>query len=85
MTQLWTDQPITVELDAAARPRTFLWHAQRHTVAQIVQQWQVDVDWWSSRGRVQRDLTALITTRGLFCVIYYDHLTQTWGLLRVYD
>ncbi len=86
MTHLWpTGQPITVTLDDRGSPTHFMWQEQRHVVAQIVQRWEIDLEWWRTEGRIWRDYLALITGDKLLCVIYYDRLQEEWRLLRLYD
>lgn len=86
MTLLWAaGAPVIVAVDSTQRPVRFEWQGRAHRVAQIVQQWQVDVDWWAEPGRIWRAYTALITADGLFCVLYYDLTDDEWRLARLYD
>lgn len=86
MTHLWpTGQSITVFVDDDGIPTYFIWQEQRHAVSQIVQQWEMDLEWWRAEGRIWRKYLALITSDHLFCVIYYDRLCEEWRLLRLYD
>ena len=86
MTHLWpAGQPITVTADAEGQPTAFVWQEQRHTVARIVQRWEVDGEWWHVEGRIWRDYVALITHDHLFCVLYHDRLAAEWRLVRLYD
>ena len=86
MTQLWpAGQPIVVTVDGHGIPVEFVWQEQRHPIRAIVQQWQVDLEWWRAEGRIWRDYLALITSNNLFCVIYYDRLHEEWRLTRLYD
>lgn len=86
MTTLWPEgHPIAVTLDPQGTPTAFVWQARRHAVAQIVQRWDVDNDWWRGDERIWRDYLALITQDNLLCVIYHDRLTDTWRLARLYD
>jgi hypothetical protein len=86
MTHLWAEgQSITVLLDEHSRPLHFTWLGRQYTCQQIVQQWQVDLEWWREPGRIWRDYLALITVDGLFCVLYHDRLVDEWRLVRVYD
>ena len=50
----------------------------------IRQRWQVDGDWWSEAGHAWREYMAVTTADGLFCVIYFDLITQQWRLSRLY-
>ena len=86
MTTLWpTGQPIAVTLDPRGLPAAFAWQEHRHRVARIVQQWEVEGDWWHADGPVRRAYLALITHDNLLCVLYFDHLQEEWRLARVYD
>ncbi|HXF63379.1 MAG TPA: DUF6504 family protein [Caldilineaceae bacterium] len=86
MTQLWPDgQPILVELDEHSRPVSFRWLGRTYRLGQLIQQRQVDTDWWQPQGRVWRDYYTLITTCGLLCTLVYDHLADAWRLIRLYD
>ena len=86
MTQLWpAGQPINVVVDTHGVPTVFVWQTQRHTIHQVIQGWDVDLDWWQPEGRIWRTYHALITHNNLLCVIYFDHLTATWQLVRLYD
>jgi hypothetical protein len=86
MTRLWAaGEPVTVTLNTAGRPTHLAWHGQRHTIAHIQQQWEVDTDWWDTRGRVWRVYFAAITADGIFCVFYQDRLTEAWQLSKLYD
>jgi hypothetical protein len=86
MTQLWpTGQPINVTINDDGEPVCFVWQEQRHVITQIIQRWEIDLEWWRTEGRIWRDYLALITGDNLFCVIYYDRLCQEWRLLRLYD
>jgi hypothetical protein len=86
MTQLWpTGQPITMTVDNDGAPIHFVWQEQRHLVHQVIQRWELDLEWWRMEGRIWRDYLALITADNLLCVIYYDRLGEQWLLVRVYD
>jgi hypothetical protein len=78
-----------METDSQGRPARFDWQGRRHALARVVQQWQVDTDWWASEGRVRRDYLTVLTLDGLLCVLYYDHLDPVgeggWFLSRLYD
>jgi hypothetical protein len=86
MTRLWPhNQPIEVETDKDGRPVRFVWQFRQHKLGAIEQQWEVDTDWWSEEGRAYREYFAVITADGLFCVLYYNRLDQTWHLEKIYD
>jgi len=83
MTRLWPEgQPIDV-VQEEGRPASFSWRGQTHRVAQITQQWRVDVDWW--RGRRWRTYYKLTTDTGLLVVLFQDLGTHVWYLQRLYD
>lgn len=86
MTLTWVDgAPLRVETDADNCPILFYWSGRRHRLLHIIQQWQVDTDWWDSAGRVWRDYTAAVTVEGLLCVFYHDLIADEWRLARLYD
>lgn len=86
MTRLWAEgEEINVELGTAGWPACFIWQGRAHAVQNIRQRWQVDGDWWSDAGYVWREYMAVTTADGLFCVIYFDLITQQWRLSRLYD
>ncbi len=79
--------PIAIETDSAGRPVSFTLHRRKQRLAQVIQHWEVDADWWRSEGAVHREYWAVTTLEGLLCVIYRD--TQgpgdTWFLVKIYD
>lgn len=84
MTRLWPDgQAIDVEQDGQGAPIAFTWAQQTHHVAQLAQQWRVDVGWW--RQRVWRAYYKLSTDSGLLVVIYHELPDGDWYLQRLYD
>lgn len=84
MTRLWPEgQAIDVEQDAQGALVAFTWAQQRHHVAQLAQQWRVDVGWW--RRRVWRAYYKLSTDSGLLVVIYHELPDGGWYLQRLYD
>lgn len=84
MTRLWPDgQAIDVEQDAQGTLVAFTWAQQRHRVAQLAQQWRVDVGWW--RQRAWRAYYKLSTDSGLLVVIYHELPDGGWYLQRLYD
>lgn len=87
MTRLWTEGlPIEVQTDDRAQPTALLLNERRYVIERVVQQWEVDTDWWSAQGRAWRRHYAVTTCEGgLFCVIRYDVLSKEWRLERVYD
>ena len=86
MTRLWPDgTEIAVVVDGQGQPTLFDWQGRRYRLQRIQQRWQIDSDWWRETGRVWRTYLAVTTENGLFCVIYYDMLAQTWYLEKLYD
>ena len=87
MTRLFAPRlPIAVDLDSHARPTRFALHGRSHRLAQVVQRWEVDTDWWRPEGRIARAYCAAITTDGLFCVFYQVLDGEGgWFLEKVYD
>lgn len=87
MTRLWVDGlPLQVKTNSRDQPAIFQLNGHRFVVEQVVQQWEVDTDWWSEQGRAWRRHYAVITRgEGMFCVISYDVLNDAWRLDRIYD
>jgi hypothetical protein len=84
MTRLWAEgQAIDVKQDGQGVPVAFTWVRQTHRVAQLAQQWRVDVGWW--RQRVWRAYYKLSTDSGLLVVIYHELPDGDWYLQRLYD
>jgi hypothetical protein len=84
MTHFWAnDQPITVATARGGIPDRFTWRGQRHTVRHITNAWRIDEGWWQEH--IWRDYYKLITTTGLFVIIYHNLRTGTWFMHRVYD
>lgn len=86
VTRLWTEgEPLAVTVNAAGRPTHLAWHAHSHAVQPIVQQWVVETGWWEEGGPIRRSYYALLTSEGLLCVIYHDHIQHEWRLSKLYD
>ena len=86
MARLWPEgEPVGVQCNGEDLPVAFTWRGRGHRLAQIVQRWRVDADWWSVEGRVHRDYWAVTTTSGLLCVLYRDLDKESWFLAKVYD
>lgn len=86
MTEVWlVNQPIRVVADGDGLPVRFEWRGAVYQVAERVEHWQVDSDWWHTDGRVWCSFYAVITTTHLLCVLGFDHLANQWRLVRVYD
>lgn len=83
MTRLWPQGEEIEVVQARGAPATFTWRGQTHRVAELAQQWHVDLDWW--RGRAWRSYFKLSTESGLLVVIYQDLATGVWYLQRLYD
>ena len=84
MTRFWPEGlPIQVEPDAAGLPWYLRWQGRDHPVRHIVRRWRVDTRWW--REPVRREYISLITTTGLWLLIYRDLDTGQWCVQRLYD
>lgn len=78
--------PLHMQIDSLGRPVRFILHGHSHRLAQVVQHWQVDADWWSTEARVRRDYWAVTTTTGMLCVVYGDLEGKgEWWLTKMYD
>ena len=75
---------LAVSLDQNGLPVRFLWGTTRYTVVRIVEQWQVDTDWWCENP-VSYRAYGLLTSAGVRFDIYFDHLQSGWFLDRIYD
>ena len=87
MSRLWPEgERIAVRVqEGGEQPVSFTWQGRGHRLAQVQGRWQVDADWWSTEGRVQRNYWAVTTTSGLLCVLYQDLDKGAWFLAKVYD
>ena len=88
MTRLFNPAlPITIESDSAGRPVRFSVHGRRQRLAQVLQHWRVDADWWVEEGAVHREYWAVTTLEGVMCVIYRDTASTEdgWFLVKIYD
>ena len=87
MTRLWPEGlSLQVKTNSREQPSVFLLNDRRYVVERVVQQWEVDTDWWSEQGRVWRRRFAVITREeGMLCVLSYDVLKDEWRLDRLYD
>jgi hypothetical protein len=86
MTRLWVHgAPLTVMVNEQARPLRLSWEGHTHVVSRIVQQWEVDTDWWEITGRIWRAYYAAFTEDGLLCVFYKDLVVGLWYLSKLYD
>ena len=84
MTRLWPEgQEIDVVQNKQGIPTTFTWQGQRHDVAELTQQWRVDVGWW--RDRAWRAYYKLSTHTGMLVVVYRELPEGGWYLQRLYD
>ena len=87
MTRLWTEGlPLQVQTNGRDQPAAIQLNERRYVVERVVQQWEVDTDWWSAQGRAwRRHYAVLLRDAGLFCVLSYDVLAKEWRLERIYD
>lgn len=84
MTRLWPHgEAIDVIQDPQGLPIAFIWHGQRHDVAQLTQQWRVDTGWW--RDHTRRAYYKLTTHTGLLVILYQTLPAGPWYLQRLYD
>jgi len=86
MTRLFSeDETIQPKLDPRGYPASFIWQGRIQNVDRVIQHWQVDTEWWSEMGQVNREYFAVTTREGILCVLYRDYLDEQWHLERVYD
>lgn len=79
------DETIQPRLDQLGRPSSFTCASGIHTINHVIQRWEIDTEWWSELGRVNREYFAVTTREGMLCVLYFDHLNEEWHLEKVYD
>jgi hypothetical protein len=85
MTRMFADgEPVTVKTEDGW-PSMLIWNDIAHPVARVAERWQVNTDWWSDGGEVDRDYFRVVTKTGLLCEIFYDGLERVWRLARIYD
>ena len=86
MTRLWIEESLQVQTNSRGQPAVFQLDGQRYVVESVIQEWEVDTDWWVGEGRAWRRLYAIAANDGeLFCVLSYDVLGGMWQLERIYD
>ncbi len=82
MTRLLRAHPaIDAELDPAGVLVAIRWAGRREPV-EVCNRWRVDESWW--REPIARDYFKVVGTRWL-ALVYYDRVTATWHLERLYD
>ena len=86
MTRLWAQgQPITVITTDLGRPLRLIWQEQTHPIVRILQEWEIDTDWWEAGGRIWCACYAALTEDGLLCVFYRELPDGAWYLSKLYD
>jgi len=91
MTRLFCEGlPLQVTQNSRSQPAIFTVNGQRFVVERIVQEWEIDTDWWTEQGRSWTRHFALVTRDneagpGVFCVVVADMLREEWRMERVYD
>jgi hypothetical protein len=84
MTLFWADtQPITMKVNGEELPHFFIWQERRYAVKEVVNQWNVDTDWWTKR--IWRDYFKLVTEDENLFLIYHDLCSGGWFLHRTYN
>ena len=82
MTRLLHAHPaIEPELDADGALVAIRWAGRREPV-EVCNRWRVDENWW--REPIARDYFKVVGTRWL-ALIYYDRVSRSWHLERLYD
>ena len=82
MTRLLHAHPaIEPELDAGGALVAIRWAGRREPV-EVCNRWRVDENWW--REPIARDYFKVVGTRWL-ALIYYDRVSGSWHLERLYD
>ncbi len=82
MTRLLHAHPaIEPELDAGGTLVAIRWAGRREPV-EVCNRWRVDENWW--REPIARDYFKVVGTRWL-ALIYYDRVSRSWHLERLYD
>ena len=82
MTRLLHAHPaIEPELDAGRALVAIRWAGRREPV-EVCNRWRVDENWW--REPIAREYFKVVGTRWL-ALIYYDRVSRSWHLERLYD
>jgi hypothetical protein len=82
MTRLYREHPeIGAELDDAGRLVAIHWAGRREAV-EACTRWRVDEAWWSHP--IARDYFKVVGSRWL-ALVYFDRVSGTWHLERLYD
>jgi hypothetical protein len=75
---LKTPRPIAVEAEAGSDgplPRWVVWRGRRRRIAEIVDEWRVDDEWW--RAEVRRHYFAVLLAEGSHLTVFCDLLEET--------
>jgi hypothetical protein len=82
MTRLLRAHPvIEPELDAAGSLVAIRWAGRREPV-EVCNRWRVEEAWW--RDPIARDYFKVVGSRWL-ALVYFDRISGTWHLERLYD
>jgi len=76
-------RPVEVFADEQGSPTGLRWRGILHK-GQCHNHWRIHTGWWDEE--VRRDYYLLTHEEGyLFCEVYFDALSGTWHLHRIYD
>jgi len=76
---LKTPRSIAVEAEVGLDgplPRWVVWRGRRRRIAEIVDEWRVDDEWW--RAEVRRHYFAVLLADGSHLTVFCDLLEGTW-------
>ena len=85
MTRLWSEGPTSASSSTASGRSAAFMAGAPPPLCSMVQQWQVDTDWWAPKGGIERDYFAVTTGDGMLVVLYHDRLADEWWLSNLYD
>jgi hypothetical protein len=95
MTKRYGD-PILVAESTISQPRCFIWRGTMYRVQEVLAIWHLQDRWWDAKLREQhtgvqtagesdRQYYRLDCSPELLCEIYFDSVSDSWILDRVYD
>ena len=94
MTKRYGD-PILVAVSSSDQPRCFIWRGTTYRVQEVLATWHLQDRWWEDRpvglagvqtaGESNRLYYRLECAPGLLCEIFFDSVSCSWTLDRVYD
>ena len=94
MTKRYGD-PIMVAEHLVKQPRCFIWRGTTFSVKEVLAMWHLQDRWWEAKSdgsatspraaASDRHYYRLECSPSLLCELYFDTVSESWTLDRVYD